>query len=305
MWSQEMVGAQVYHPTHLRVPAVSEVAEFPAEIIMEVREGTGQAGRVLWLCRPLAIVTVMPVTVVTQPVRVSPVAVAVQVAVPIVVVRVPAHVCDYLPGVHYHYHRTCIRSSCSGARRWPQAPPPRRRRERELQRPGKNDTASPHYESSLHCTTELTRYFMLVGRRVSAKCAEGWKSGSLYTNLACDALLSMLPMCSGGDTTIDGRILLPLPPLLFLAPQSSFRTSGDKTPSFKMRQKRPPPPPPPSSLPSWDRDGIRGMDTAAADADGDNVAIFCRSDEYVYGDIVTVTARRGVSQYFTVGDPFT
>ena len=84
----------VGHSTHLRVPAVSEVAEFPAEIIMEVREGTGQAGRLLGLRRSLAVVAVMPVTVVAKPVRVSQVAVAVEVAVPKVVVRVPAHVCD-------------------------------------------------------------------------------------------------------------------------------------------------------------------------------------------------------------------
>ena len=196
---------------------------------------------------------------------------------------------------------TCIRSSCSRVRRWPQAPPPRRRRERELQRPEKipcelfKSSRCKCNESYFNCSTELTRYFMLVGRRVSTKCAAGWKSGGLYTNLACDALLRMLPMCCGAEA-VDCHVLL----LLFLAPQSSFRTSGDKTPCFQNAAEAAAA----ALFPSWDREGIRGMDTTAkrtltATMWRSFVAPMnmCSMDRHIVSDVVRSTV---LDTYFTV-----
>ena len=73
---------------YLGVPAVSEVAELPAQVVVEVG-GDGLRLRVSGgLGRPLAVVTV---SVVAEAVGVSVVAVALQVTIPIAVARVPAN----------------------------------------------------------------------------------------------------------------------------------------------------------------------------------------------------------------------
>merc|ERR1719422_2569073 len=73
----------------LGVSAVCEVAELPAQVVVEVG-GDGLRLRVSgWLGRPLAVVTV---SVVAEAVGVSVVAVPLQVTIPIAVARVPVSV---------------------------------------------------------------------------------------------------------------------------------------------------------------------------------------------------------------------
>ena len=76
------------HLSYLGVSAVSEIAELSAQVVVEVGEGSRQAGRLLRICRPLSIVTVMIVTVVAKPVGMSIVAVTIQMTIPIAVVGV-------------------------------------------------------------------------------------------------------------------------------------------------------------------------------------------------------------------------
>ena len=72
---------------YLGVSAVSEVAELPAQVVVEVG-GDGLGLRVPGgLGRPLAVVTI---SVVAEAVGVSVVAVALQMTIPIAVARVPA-----------------------------------------------------------------------------------------------------------------------------------------------------------------------------------------------------------------------